>query len=421
MSLVDPRALPDGPIGVAVSGGVDSMCLLHCLSDLGVDIVAVTLDHGIRGQDGADDCALVQRYARSLGVAVRYRYVDVPAYCATHKVGLEQGARQVRYAFFDDLLAEGAVSCIATAHHRDDLAESVLLNIMRGTGLRGLGGMGNRPGYIRPLLGVTRAQIEDYARANNVPYRQDATNNDTTYRRNFVRHKVLPLLQQEFADAPAKLADLSAVAIELAQAMDAVCIAPVQQGGVVFLPLGALSQPKAMAKWSIGLAIRHFNHGVDFGEAHYNIILGLADAANNTTVDLPWGVSAAREYDRIAFWRGVPDAVTYPFAEGRFVFGDATYTVRPYRQGDRLRFDADAIPTGAVLRLRRAGDVIAKFGGGTKSLGDYYTDNKVPLRLRNATPVVAVDNQVLVCMHDIAATVAVGANTTRIFTLSEEE
>ena len=418
---MDPHSLPEGPIGVAVSGGVDSMCLLHDLACQGVPVVALTVDHGIRGADSAMDCDLVLDYARRLGVQAIAHHADVPAYCAAHHVGLEQGARQVRYAFFDSVLAAGTVACIATAHHRDDLAEGVLLNILRGTGLRGLAGVGTRPGYIRPLLGVTRAQIEAYATAHCVPFRTDATNEDTAYRRNFVRHKVLPLVREAYPDASDKLAALAAHAAELRDAMDALCVPPTVRGGVVFLPLTALAQPAALAKWSIGLAVRHYDHGVDFGEAHYAMVLGLADASNNTLLQLPHGLLAAREYDRVAFWRGTPQPAVYPFGTGRFAFGDATYVVRPYRKGDRLRFDADAIPAGAVLRLRRTGDTIAKFGGGTKSLGDYYTDNKVPLRVRDAAPVVAIDNRVLVCPVDIAATVAVGHHTTRIFTLLEEE
>lgn len=418
--LADLSVLPQGTVGVAVSGGVDSMCLLHDLVLSGVPLVVLTLDHGIRGNESAQDQALVQRYAARLGVPCIAEQADVPAYCALHKVGLEEGARAVRYAFFDRMLSQGKVACVATAHQADDLAETVLLNILRGTGLRGLCGINRREGYVHPLLGATRQQILAYAAQNEVPYREDSSNEDVRFSRNFIRQEVLPLVASRYPDCAQKLRRLAATAAEQTQALDELAVAPQCEQGRVVLPLAALDRPAALAKWSLLSALRYFEGGVDMESRHLAPLLALRTAPNNTTLDLPRGVKAAKEYDRIVFWRPVVETVAYPFGEGKFVFGDRTFAVRPYREGDRLRFDADKVPPGACIRLRQDGDLIAKFGGGTKALGDYYTDKKLPLRLRDETPVLADGHRVLACCVDISADVAVDDTTCRIFTFEED-
>ena len=411
-----------GVIGVAVSGGVDSMCLLHFLVHAGAQVTGLTVEHGIRGEASLADADLVEAYCRALGVACRVRHVDAPAYAERYHVGLEEAARTLRHAFFTDTLREGVVDTIATAHHADDRAEGVLLNVLRGSGLRGLGGVGARPRYVCPFLQWTRAEIEAYARRYDVPYREDVTNADTAYNRNYLRHTVLPLVEARWPQYRRSMARLSDACREQVDLLNTLAIPPTVEGDVVVLPLAALSQHVALAKWSIGLAVRHFDHGLDVDHEGYARVMALANSRSNAVVPLAHDLRAAKEYDRVAFWRQPSlEDVVYPFAEGRFPFGGHVYRVRPYREGDLLRFDADRVPAGAVVRLRRAHDVIAKFGGGTKSLGDYYTDKKVPLRVRDAYPVVAVDSQVLVCCVDPARTVAITEDTQRIYTFVQED
>ncbi len=417
MNPLDFAAKQYGTIGVAVSGGVDSMSLLHYLHAAGADVVALTVEHGIRGEASLADAALVQDYCHTLGVECLVRRVDAPALAADRHIGLEQAARELRHAFFAETLQSGRVCCVATAHHLDDQAETVMMHLLRGTGLGGLVGIEERDGYIRPFLHYTRLEIESYARQNAVPYREDATNRDQTYTRNYLRHTVLPAVEARYPAYRQAIAQLADTAREEVCLLDELSVAPTVEGDVVFLPREALTTHPALAKWSVRRALRHFDWGVDLEAKHIQAVLNLP---KDGRITLPHGLEVAAEYDRVAFWHPFsPSGAVYPFGEGRFAFGTAI-VVRPYREGDRLRFDADKIPAGAVLRLRRAGDVIAKFGGGTKSLGDYFTDKKVPLRVRDRYPVVAVDDQVLVCWADISRTVAVDENTRRIYTITEE-
>jgi tRNA(Ile)-lysidine synthase len=422
MDYRDFAANQYGVIGVAVSGGVDSMCLLHYLVHAGASVVALTVEHGIRGEASREDVRLVETYCHTLGVRCVTRAVDAPLYAAEHHLGLEQAARICRHAFFAEMLFAGEVQHIATAHHLDDQVESTLLNILRGTGLNGLRPMGRRERYIYPFAGYTRAQIEAYAAAYSVPYREDATNGDPAFNRNYLRLEVLPLIEARFPHYRESVARLNQAAAEQVSLLDVLAIAPQCEGDVVYLPLAALAQHVALVKWSIAKALRHFDYGVDIEAVHYQAVLSLAAGESGSAVTLPHGIRAVREYDRVSFWRDAPRVdVAYPFGEGTFAFGARRYVVRPYREGDRLRFDIEKIPAGALIRLRREGDVIHKFGGGTKSLGDYYTDKKVPCRIRDAYPVVADGGRVLVCAADISRDVAVDTATTRIYTLTEED
>ena len=411
-----------GTIGVAVSGGMDSMCLMHYLVQSGAKVVALTVEHGIRGEDSLGDAALVEAYATSLGVRCIARSVDAPRYAEEMHMGLEQAARELRHAFFAEALDRGYANTIATAHHLDDQTESTMLNILRGTGLNGLTEGGKRPHYVRPFAGYTRSQIVAYARTYSVPYREDATNRDTAYSRNYLRWEVLPAIARKFPAYRESLARLRQMAGEQVDLLDSLAIAPSVSGDVVFLPVEALAQHPALAKWSVAKALHHFDYAIDVERKHLEAVLALADTHNNGVVCLPHGVNAAKEYDRVAFWQKEAAYMgEYPVQDGVFAFGNRRYRLRPWREGDKLMFDPDKMPEGAMVRLRRAGDVIDKFGGGSKNLGDYYTDNKVPTRLRDTVPVVAVDKQILVCAVDIARTVAVDQTTQRVFTFVEED
>lgn len=411
-----------GTVGVAVSGGVDSMCLLHYMVQGGATVVALTVEHGIRGAESRLDADLVQRYCQTLGVPCVRRDVDAVVYAEKHHIGLEQAARALRHAFFAEMLRDGKVDCIATAHHLDDQCETVLFNLFRGTGLRGMAGIAHTDRYIRPFLGWTRAQIVQYAHENSVPFRDDSTNGDTLYSRNYLRHEILPKVEARFPAYRQSVDRFAHTVKEHIDLLDSLTPAPHVEDEVVYLPVSALSLHPALAKWSAMRALRLFDGGVDQFAPHVEEVVGLASGRVGGKVNLPHGVCAALEYDNIAFWRenaGEPN-VAYPFGEGAFVFG-ATYVVRPWQQGDALRFDMDKVPAGSVIRLRRPGDAIAKFGGGTKSLGDYFTDKKVPLRVRDSYPVVACEQQILVCVADISRHVAVDERTQRIYTLIKME
>ena len=191
---------PGARVGVAVSGGADSVFLLHALCELALrwnlQLRVVHVDHGIRGAQSRSDAAFVQDLAARLRLPFHLRQADVPAI----NDNLEQAARNVRQAFFAELLSSGTVDRIATGHTRSDQAETVLYRILRGSGLAGLSGIlpVTQQRLVRPLLELDRSEIECWLRKRNIAWREDETNQDRSYARNRLRHEILPLLRDSF-------------------------------------------------------------------------------------------------------------------------------------------------------------------------------------------------------------------------------
>lgn len=188
---------PKGKILCAVSGGADSMCLLHLLHSGGREVVAAHFEHGIRGEESLRDAAFVQNWCREQGICCVTGHGDAPGYAREKGLSLEAAARELRYRFLEETAAEQDCAWIATAHNGDDQVETVLLNLSRGTGARGLRGIpACRGKIIRPLLGISRAQIERYLEENAVPHVEDSSNRSDDYSRNRIRHRVVPVLRE---------------------------------------------------------------------------------------------------------------------------------------------------------------------------------------------------------------------------------
>lgn len=197
-----PALLPPGSrVLTAVSGGCDSICLLHLLwtkrEEWGLEVSAAHYEHGIRGEASLRDAAFVEDFCRARGIPCAVEHGDVPAFAREQGLGIEEAARRLRYAFLEHTADQLGCDRIATAHNADDNAETMLLNLVRGSGLRGLGGIPPVRGRIvRPLLRVTRQEIEEYLRENGLPHVEDASNADERYRRNRLRQRVLPVLRE---------------------------------------------------------------------------------------------------------------------------------------------------------------------------------------------------------------------------------
>ncbi len=230
-SLFEP-----GPVVVAVSGGADSLTLLHVLVELQNDLQiaphAATFDHGIRGRASLDDVDFVRRIAGAWNVPCLAGAEDTPRRAQEWRLGLEAAARRARYGFLAEAAREIGAWTIAAGHHQDDQAETVLMHVLRGTGLGGLRGMlpkapldlagidlplersGHALTLVRPLLDVPRTETESYLLALGVEPRIDATNTDLAYTRNRLRHEILPLLETINPQVRAALARLGEMARE---------------------------------------------------------------------------------------------------------------------------------------------------------------------------------------------------------------
>ena len=396
-------------LGVAVSGGVDSMVLLNCLCklapEMNIIIEAYHFEHGIRGAHSVRDMDFVQKECRKRGIACVTKRADVPAVAKDTGVSLETAARAARYAFLDEQDAD----YIATAHHMDDMAETVLMNLVRGSGLAGLGGIPESRGrYVRPLLGISRKEIEAYADQNGIAYVHDATNDDMAYTRNLIRKEVMPLLRRINTGAGANIARSAALLREdehalMQAAKDVDCI-DVEDGGI-YIDIATLErQAAAVQTRIIRLAVLQKYDLKDIEQVHVENALKLAEGSETAKrIDIGHGIYAAVVYGKLMIGKKKVkryNNTSMAFCgQGKYVFKDIAFVCSEYDGQPRFApgvvyLDADAVK-GASFRCRRQGDRITPLGmKGTKRLSDYLSDKKVPLHLRDDVVLLAKDQDV---------------------------
>ena len=221
LPLATQMFLPGQRASVAVSGGADSVAMLRALhaerDALGLVLSVVHVHHGIRGRDADADAAFVRALSEGLGLPYTVFEADTPGYAAEQRETLEEAARHLRYGFFEQALTAGQADVVATAHTLDDQAETVMMKLLRGAWTEGLGGIYPivpypRGAVVRPLLAVPRSAIEAYLEALGQAWREDASNMDTAFTRNRVRHQLLPLLREYNPQIAGQLSRMAAIA-----------------------------------------------------------------------------------------------------------------------------------------------------------------------------------------------------------------
>ena len=407
---VTGRVLPkDGKIAVAVSGGRDSMCLIDCvLRFSGIDkerIAVVNVEHGIRGEESLRDTELVRKYCAKCGVKFLGYGVNVPELAELSGRSTETEARIARSGIFRELINEGYCA-VLTAHNASDRTESLLMHIFRGCGPKGLVGMTEKDGYIvRPLIGCTRAEIDEYNDRYGVPFADDSTNAENVYDRNFLRNEILPLIRSRYAGLDSALARLSESMNNLLSDIS---------GSVTADDNGAFIPSEKLTATSAVSAFAAFGPQTDYTEKHVAAVVSLGRARTGAGVDLPHGYRAEKESDGVRIFV-VRDVQPYeaPYAENALLPDGRTVTRIAETQPDLKRgsvIDADKVPCGAVYRNRRAGDKFHQAGGKRKLLSDWLTDKKIPLHSRDGLICLAVGNEILAIV-DIAAGESVKIDT----------
>lgn len=245
-----------GKYVVAVSGGVDSMVLLDVLSnEPGAELIVAHFDHGIR-VDSAEDRKLVQEVAAKHSLPFFYEEGMLGAGAS------EAEARDARYNFLELIRKQEGAAAIITAHHLDDLIETMILNLLRGTGRKGLTALGDRPAVLRPMLGIPKAVIADYAVQHQLSWREDSTNADDRYARNYIRHQLIPRLGPE---AKSTLSELAAETRRTNTELDQVLaemllpMAPGQLDRRIFIQLPHTASKELLASWLRNNGIAQFD------------------------------------------------------------------------------------------------------------------------------------------------------------------
>ncbi|MBR2376662.1 MAG: tRNA lysidine(34) synthetase TilS [Clostridia bacterium] len=388
-------------IAVALSGGKDSMCLLDLLlkssKKLNITVKAVNIDHSIRGEESERDSNFVKDYCSKFNVPLKFFKVDAIKYSKENNLTVEEGARILRYNIFSSLLNENYADLIATAHHLSDNFETVLFNIFRGTSTKGLTGIPDkRDGFIRPLIDVTRGEIDKYISKNNIPFVEDSTNGDIDYTRNYLRNVVIPKILEKFPTAETSVKRLGEISREENDFLDDLANKNLDfNDGKYYLPvdLSPILLKRATKTILYNLGIKK-----DYESVHFKDVLKLTTLKSGSKINLPKNVVAVKEYNKLAFYiEGEKREVkSVKFKVGKFNFLDNTRIISATPLDNALVFDGDKIPENAVIRTKRDGDVFKKFGGGTKKLKDYLIDKKIPRADRDNLPLVAVDNKILI-------------------------
>ena len=439
---MDWSAFRGKKVCVAISGGVDSVVLLHTLFKLReqfkISLSAVHCEHGIRGEESLADGEFVKAFCASLGVPCYYFSEDCPARAAREKVSLETAARNFRYACFSALVEKEEADFIATAHHLNDEAETVLFRLARGSALSGVRGMDEKNGYIlRPFLHKTRAEIERYAKENGLAFREDKTNFETDATRNRLRWNVLPVLENAVPGASGNIARFARLAAEddaLLYAYAKELLFTQKEGKRVGIAVG-FSDKKPLFTRACLLALKGLGVEKDYTSAHLESVYFLQDLERGARVSLPQNVCAEKLEKGVLFYKKPTEEMVAAVSEKIFDengFDGGRYEVKcsfaaaetEERAWKTLRLDREKLPKDCVFRFRREGDFIERFGGGKKSLKKFFNEEKIPVDLRGELPLIAQKDGgevYAVCGVEISEKVKVTAESSRVIYLITKE
>ena len=410
---------------VGLSGGADSTALLELLNglpDLSPRLVAAHLNHCLRGPQSDNDEEFCRALALRHAIPFESRRTDVGELAGNQGLNLEDAGRRARIAFFDEVRKKWQATAVALGHHADDQAETVLMRLLRGAGPDGLAGMPycNGRGYIRPLLEISRAEIEGYLTKHGLTWCEDASNRDTAFLRNRIRHELLPLLErynpavrERLTITASLLADENHLLERLAE--EAFSQACAGGGGAWACDVGKLAQhPPAMRRRVLRLVLERLAGSLDhFSRRHITALELLLDSPRpNASLDLPQGITVVREYGSLRVQRlaspaplpyllQIPGPGTYPLPD----VGALGVSLEPCPPdiaalpSHTACFDPVKAPFPWRVRTFQPGDRIVPLGmSGSKKVKDIFIDEKISSDRRRRIPLLlSGDTLIWVC------------------------
>jgi len=400
-------------IVIGLSGGADSVALAHFLCEHvpAVQIVCVHINHGLRGIDAENDAEFCRTFCQKMGIELVVFNEDVAKIATADGVGIEEAGRKLRYSRFEEVREQYGYDLIAVAHNKNDVAETALMQIFRGSGaIRGISPI--RDKVIRPLIAVERSEIEEYCRANALEYCTDATNHDNTHTRNKIRNTLLPMIAQDFnpsvVDALARLSDISTAENDFLDkiAKDFYTKSAMYVQDAVSIDANALSlQDLPIRRRVIRIALANAYDGLhDISFVHIDAVLALIDSASGSQVALPKGLMVSRVYDTICIRKPqVLDTFSVNLSKGETVF--LTHHSKHIGLFDHMAkenaftmlLDCAKIEKMQV-RTRLAGDKIYFASVGTKKIKDFFIDKKIPRHQRDTAVFITSGSDVVLML-----------------------
>jgi len=439
-------------IVLGVSGGADSVALLEVLNELKVTynlrLFVVHINHGLR-EEAKEEAEYVESLCKERDIPFYLFKEDVKELSKKMMIGVEEAGRFLRYESFEKVLKEVKADKIAVAHNSNDLSETMLFNLFRGTGVKGLASiLPKRGNIIRPLLCVQRSEIEEFLKERQVSFCIDKSNFSNEYSRNRIRNNILPVITDEICkDAISHMNETASLLRELNEFASAYCesafskIAKREGKTVSFDKELFLKESVYIKKMLIKRAIDELvPHNKDITHLHVEAVLDISDKDGSKKVNLPYEIEVTASYKTITFERESEakeklGELMIPIKDGTYSFGGYKVDVRiikkdlnyAYSQKTYTKcFDCDKIQGSLMMRSRSTKDeIVVNSSGSKKRLKDYMINEKIPVDKRESIPILAVGNAVLwVVGFRISEAFKISKDTKRVMEISvskEEE
>ena len=412
-------------IVVGLSGGPDSVCLLHILSrlkeELDLEIYAAHLNHQIRGIEAQKDAFYISKLCEEMGITFFIKSINVLEYCEKNGVSIEEGARKLRYEMFYEIKNNTRANKIAIGHNLNDQAETILMRMMRGTGLQGLKGIEYiRDGVIiRPILDIERNDIEEYCKQNKLNPRIDKTNLESIYTRNKIRLELIPYMKDNFnsniIESIVRMGNSLRSDndyIESEALIKFKEVSNIKSDSVEINLKPYINLHNSMKVRILRNSIKHILGDTNFiDQRHIDDIIELEDESKiDKVINLPRGIYVYRKknsiiltnkeivIEEIEFCYNIPSNGFIKVKEIGTIIETQVVSIDKYKRSKSDKsckwFDFNKIKGGIVVRNRRSGDKI-KLSGGSKKIKDLFIDIKIPKEDRCKVPVIADDQGIL--------------------------
>lgn len=437
---------------VAVSGGPDSMCLLHLLFSLkykyDIKLIAAHVNHGLRGEEADKDEDYVRQYCRSIDVPFYSIKVDLNKLAKEKKISCESAGREVRYNFFEDLMHKTNAQKIALAHNANDQAETVLMRLMRGTGVEGLTGI--KPVrdniFIRPIINISRDEIEEYCDKHKLSPRIDKTNLESIYTRNKIRLDLIPYIKENFnKDVIGAINNLVFMVTKDNEYLEIISKEKYKKycskkDLKVIINKDAFNEHEAILTRIIRLSLLELKGNLlDLEKVHIYDIINVQANETGKRIILPDQIIAYNNYGNIELYKQKDLTVLRNDDEYNLSLNDTaeisemnlkvSTSILPkgsninYKENEMIKyFDYDKVQEKMIIRFRRNGDKFTPFGmKGSKKLKDLFIDLKIPQEERDNIPLICFGDEIAwVIGYRISNKFKVDKNTNRILEIKLE-